>query len=162
MNDKQNRMRYTIATLLFATLLVFTIRAIGQEPPALSLHSRIPLTNVKGRIDHFSVDVKGQRLFVAAVANHTLEVIDLQSEKRVHTIADLAEPQGVFHDASTNRLFIACALDGSTKIYDGTTFQLLTTVKFPDDADNIRYDFRSKGIIVGYAGARVLTRLSVA
>ena len=156
MNEKRNRMRYTIATLLFPTLLVLSIRAIGQEPQVLSLHSRIPLTNVKGRIDHFSVDVKGQRLFVAAVANHTVEVIDLQSGKRVHTITDLAEPQGVFYDASTNRLYVASALDGTTKIYDGTSFRLLTTVKFPDDADNVRYDARSKSIIVGYAGAKAL------
>jgi len=48
------------------------------------------------------------------------------------------------------------ALDGTTKIYDGSTLRLLNTVKFPDDADNIRYDFRSKGIIVGYAGAKAL------
>jgi DNA-binding beta-propeller fold protein YncE len=133
-----------------------TICAIGQEPQVLSLHSRIPLTNVKGRIDHFSVDVKGQRLFVAAVANHTLEVIDLQSGKRVHTITDLAEPQGVFYDPSANRLYVASALDGTTKIYDGTSFRLLATVKFPDDADNIRYNARSKSIVVGYAGEKAL------
>jgi hypothetical protein len=47
MNEKQNRMRYTIVTLLFATLLVLTIHAIGQEPQVLSLHSQIPLTSVK-------------------------------------------------------------------------------------------------------------------
>src|SRR6516165_7907700 len=134
MNEKRNRMRYTIATLLFPTLLVLSIRSIGQEPQVLSLHSRIPLTNVKGRIDHLSVDVKGQRLFVAAVDNHTLEVIDLKSGQRVHTITDLAEPQGVFYDASTNHLFVACALDGVTRIFDGTTFQPLAAVKFPDDA----------------------------
>jgi DNA-binding beta-propeller fold protein YncE len=68
----------------------------------------------------------------------------------------LAEPQGVLYDTSTNRLYVACALDGTTRIYDGSTFRLLNTVKFPDDADNIRYDFRSKGIIVGYAGAKAL------
>jgi len=135
---------------------VAAVQAIGQEQQVLSLQSRIPLMNVKGRIDHSGVDVKGQRLFVAAVANHTLEVIDLQAGKRVHTITDLAEPQGVFYDASTNRLFVACALDGTTKIYDGTSFRLLTTVKFPDDADNIRYDARSGSIIVGYAGAKAL------
>jgi hypothetical protein len=156
MNEKQSRMRYTIVTLLFATLLVLTTHAIGQEPQVLSLHSRIPLTNVKGRIDHFGVDVKGQRLFMAAVANHTLEVIDLQSGKQVHAIADLAEPQGAFYEASTNRQFVSCALDGAAKIYDGTTFRLLTTVKFPDDADNIRYDSHTKSIIVGYAGAKAL------
>jgi DNA-binding beta-propeller fold protein YncE len=157
MNKKQNQKNCTIATLLLATLLVLTAHAFGQEePPVLSLRSRLPLTNVKGRIDHFSVDVKGQRLFVAAVANHTLEVIDLQSGKQVHTITDLAEPQGVFYDASNNRLYVACALDGTTRIYDGSTFRLLTTVKFPDDADNIRYDVRSKSVIVGYAGAKAL------
>jgi hypothetical protein len=56
---------------------------------------------------------------VAAVDKHTLEAIDLKSGQRVHTIADLAEPQGVFYDASTNRIFVACAVDGVVKIYDG-------------------------------------------
>lgn len=156
MSEKQHKWRYPIVTLLLATLSVLSAQAIGQEPQAVSLSSRIPLAHVKGRIDHFSVDVKAQRLFVAAVANHTLEVIDLQSGKQVHSITDLAEPQGVFYDAFTNRLFVACALDGTTKIYDGTTFHLLSAVKFPDDADNIRYDARSRSVIVGYAGAKAL------
>ena len=151
-------MKYCIATLSLASLFVLSCSAAGQESPALSLRAHIPLPNVTGRIDHLSVDLKGQRLFVAAVANHTLEVIDLQSGKQVHTITDLAEPQGVFYDASTNRLFVACGLDGVTKIFDGTTFQLLGSVKFPDDADNIRYDARSKSVIVGYAGAKQLRK----
>lgn len=147
-----------LASLLLATLLVLGSPAAGQESPALSLEAHIPLPNVKGRIDHSSIDVKGQRLFVAAVDNHALEVVDLKSGRRVHTIADLAEPQGVFYDASTNRLFVACGLDGVTKVFDGTTFQILATVKFPDDADNIRYDARGKGVIVGYAGAKQLRK----
>jgi len=130
----------------------------GQQTEPLSLESRIPLPDVQGRIDHLSVDVKGGRLFVAAVDNHTLEVLDLHLGQKIHTIPDLAEPQGVFYEASTNRLFVACALDGVTKIFDGTTFQLLATVKFPDDADNVRYDSRSKNVIVGYAGAKQLRK----
>jgi len=146
-------MKYSIATLLLVSGL-----AAGQEPPALSLTTRIPLPNVKGRIDHFGVDVKGQRLFVAGVANHTLEVIDLKSGQRVRTIPDLEEPQGVYYDAATNRLFVACGGDGVTNVYDGTTFNLLASAKFPDDADNIRYDARSKQVIVGYAGAKQLRK----
>src|SRR5262249_38117101 len=72
------------------------------------------------------------------------------------TLPDLAEPQGQFYDFSTNRLFIACALDGATKIYDGTTFQLVGTAKFSDDADNIRYDARSKQVLVGYGGEKAM------
>lgn len=146
-------MKYTIAALLFLTGL-----AVGQESSVLSLTTHIPLPNVKGRIDHASVDLKGQRLFVAAVANHTLEVIDLKSSQRVRTIPDLEEPQGVYYDASTNRLFVACGGDGVTNVYDGATFKLIASHKFPDDADNIRYDARTKQVIVGYAGAKQLRK----
>jgi DNA-binding beta-propeller fold protein YncE len=144
--------------LLFSTLVTDGTRAVGQEKEVWTLETHIPLPNVKGRIDHFSVDVKGQRLFVAAVENHTLEVVDLRSGKRVHTISNLAEPQGVFYDPTTGHLFVACGLDGVTKVLDGNTFQVLATVKFPDDADNIRYDPRSQGVIVGYAGAKQLRK----
>lgn len=150
--------RRFVMSLVFSLLLVPSTQVVGQELEVLSLESHIPLPTVKGRVDHLSVDVRGQRLFIAAVENHTLEVIDLKSGERVHTIGDLSEPQGVFYDASTDRLFVACALDGVTKIFDGTTFQVLATVKFPDDADNIRYDGRNKGVIVGYAGAKQLRK----
>jgi len=151
-------MKCCILTLLFAPLLALSGLAVARESSPLSLKTRIALPNVNGRIDHLSVDVKGRRLFVAAVSNHTLEVIDLKTGRGVRTIADLPEPQGVFYDASTNRLFVACALDGVTKIFDGTTVQVLGTVKFPDDADNIRYDGRGKRVIVGYAGAKELRK----
>jgi DNA-binding beta-propeller fold protein YncE len=155
---RQLRWRPQVIPGLLLALLLFTTFAVGQASEVLSLGSHIPLPGVKGRIDHFSVDVKGQRLFVAAVENHSLEVIDVASGKRVHSIAQLAEPQGVFYDPSTNHLFVACAMDGSVKVFDGTTFQILETVKFPDDADNIRYDARNKGVIVGYAGAKQLRK----
>ena len=146
-------MKYGIAVLLLLNGL-----AVGQESPVLSLTTHIPLPNVKGRIDHASVDLKGQRLFVAAVANNTLEIIDLKSNQRVRTITDLEEPQGVYYDPSTNRLFVACGGNGVTNVYDGTTFKLIASHKFPDDADNIRYDARTKQVIVGYAGAKQLRK----
>lgn len=147
-------MKYSILTLLFAALLVVSNLAAGQESPALTLKTRIALPKVKGRFDHMSVDLKGERLFVAAVGNHTLEVIDLKSGQRVHTIANLDEPQGVFYDASSNRLFVACGGDGRTNIYDASTFGLVASAKFPADADNLRYDSHDKLVVVGYAGAK--------
>jgi DNA-binding beta-propeller fold protein YncE len=144
-------MKYCVATLLLLNSM-----AIGQESSALSLKTRIALPNVDGRMDHFGVDVKGQRLFVSALGNHTVEVLDMKSGQRVRTLSDLGEPQGLFYDASTNRLFVASGLDGTTKIFNGETFQLLETVKFSDDADNIRYDARSQRVIVGYGGEKAL------
>jgi DNA-binding beta-propeller fold protein YncE len=145
-------MRYYIAILLLGNSL-----AVGQESTALSLKTRIPLSKVEGRMDHFAVDVKGQRLFVSALGNHTGELLHLQTRRRVRTLSDLEEPQGQFYDASANRLFVATG-DGSTRIYDGVTFQLVQTVKFSDDADNIRYDARNRRVVVGYSGEKALRR----
>jgi DNA-binding beta-propeller fold protein YncE len=138
-------MKSVVAVLL---LLGGVVQA--QEPKAFVLKSRIELSSVNGRIDHFSADIKGQRLFMAALGNHTVEVMDIQNGKRLHTIPDLAEPQGLYFDPDSNHLFVACARDGATKVFDASTFQLLETVKFSGDADNIRYDARSRRIIVGY------------
>src|SRR5438270_13965779 len=118
-------MKYSLATLL---LLTGYVR--GQDAQPLSLVSRIELLAVNGRIDHFSADVKGKRLFMSALGNHTVEVLDTDSGKRVRSLPDLAEPQGVYYDPSTNRLFVACAKDGTTKLFDAGTFQLIETVKF--------------------------------
>jgi DNA-binding beta-propeller fold protein YncE len=137
--------KYPLATLL---LVIGSVH--GQDTQPLTQTGRIDLSNVNGRIDHFSADVKGNRLFMSALGNHTVEVLDVASGKRLRTLSDLAEPQGAYYDPSTNRLFIACAKDGTTKIFDGSTFQLLSTVKFSADADNVRYDARGQKVVVGY------------
>ncbi len=138
-------MMYVLATLFF-----LAGNSHGQAPQVLALKTRIDLPDVNGRIDHLSADLKGQRLFVAALGNHTVEVLDVRTGKRLRSITGLAEPQGVYYDPSTARLFVACASDGATKLYDANTFQLLGEVKFSGDADNIRYDGRGRRVIVGY------------
>jgi DNA-binding beta-propeller fold protein YncE len=140
---------------LIASLLLFSNLAVGQEAAALSLKTRIALPNVNGRMDHLAVDVKGQRLFVSALGNHTVEILDVAGGKRLKTLPDLDEPQGLYFDAGTNKLFVATG-DGNVRVYDGTGFQLLATIKFSDDADNIRYDARSRGAVVGYGGEKAL------
>ena len=60
--------------------------AWGQASQPLRLEKTIELPEVQGRIDHLSVDVKGQRLFVSALGNNTVEVIDIRAGKRVKTI----------------------------------------------------------------------------
>ncbi len=152
----EEQLKKHIMTIFFLNLFFMSGAALGQESPALFPKSPIPLTKVEGRMDHLGIDVKGQRLFATAFDNHTLEVIDLKTGRQVHTIPDLDEPQGSFYDAANNRLFEANGGDGTVKIFDGTTFQLLQTVTLDLDADNVRYDTRSKHIVVGYGGEKFL------
>jgi hypothetical protein len=45
------------------------------------LVTTIPLSNVSGRIDHLSFNSKQQIVFVAALGNNTVEVVDLKNKK---------------------------------------------------------------------------------
>lgn len=149
-------MRERICVLVFCFVAFSCCTATAQESAALTAKKPITLTKVEGRMDHMSVDVKGQRLFATAFDNHTLEVIDLKTNRQMHTIPNLDEPQGAYYDALTNRLFVACGGDGTVKMFDGTSFQLLQTITLDLDADNVRYDTRGKHIVVGFGGEKFL------
>jgi DNA-binding beta-propeller fold protein YncE len=131
-------------------LLALVGWAEGQTPSLLHLEKTVELPDVQGRIDHMSVDVKGQRLFVSALGNNTVEVIDLREGKRIKTIGGLKEPQGVLYVPGSDQLYVASGKDGSVRIFDGTSYALLKTIEYGDDADNLRYDSRHQRVYVGY------------
>jgi hypothetical protein len=114
----------------------------------LVLTGAIPLPHVQGRIDHFGFDPEN-RVFLSALGNNTEEVIDLGAQRVVHAIIDVPIPQGVIYSSETNKLFVASD-KGKVYIYDGTSFDLITTIDFHDDADNLRYDPTEKRVYVGY------------
>jgi DNA-binding beta-propeller fold protein YncE len=122
----------------------------AQSGAPLKLVQTIPMPGVEGRIDHLSADVKGRRLFVSALGNDTVEVLDLESGKDIHSITGLHEPQGVFYVPESGRIFIANGGDGSVDVLDGRSYKVLSTVHFPSDADDIRYDAAHKLVYVGY------------
>jgi DNA-binding beta-propeller fold protein YncE len=135
---------------LLTILLLFAASAWGQASRPLRLEKTIELPDVQGRIDHMSVDVKGGRLFVSALGNNTVEVIDGKAGKRVKTIGGLPEPQGVLYVPAIDRLYVANAKDGSVRIFDGSSYAPIKTIDYGDDADNLRYDPDHKRIYVGY------------
>ena len=136
--------------ILVGCAFFFTYSSWGQGVTSLRLEQKIPLPGVVGRIDHFSADVAGKRLFVAALGNGSVEVLDLERGERISEIKGLKAPQGVFYDAERNQLYVATGGDGKLRIYDGTALALQKTVEFGDDADNVRFDRRSGDIWVGY------------
>src|SRR5207253_10934136 len=86
---------------------VMTIDAQAEESLSLKLVQTIPLPNVEGRIDHLAVDVKGKRLFVAALGNNTVEVIDLKGGKLAKSLTGFHEPQGIAFLPDANRVIVA-------------------------------------------------------
>ena len=127
----------------FLNVLLIVLAVIGldvqaEESPPLRMVQTIPLPNVEGRIDHLAVDLKGQRLFIAALGNNTVEVLDLHAGKRIRSITGFREPQGVAFIPEFNKLFVANGKNGACDAFDGSSLKPIKSIKFSEDADNIR------------------------
>ena len=133
-----------------ALLLAWGAFAHAQSNSPLQLKTTISMPHVEGRIDHMFFDAQSGRLFVAALGNNTVEVIDARQGKRVHTISGLHEPQGILYLSGPNRLYVANGDDGTLRIFDGTSYVPVATTKLGADADNIRWDEVERKIYVGY------------
>ena len=142
------------SSLALILVLALTTRVCAQtRPPSdstqpLVLTGTIPLPGVQGRIDHLSTDQKG-RLFVSALGNNTEEVVDLSSGSRVHSISGVPRPQGVVYAPELNKLFVGSD-EGKLFIYNGSSLDLINSIDFGDDVDNLRYDATAKLVYVGY------------
>jgi hypothetical protein len=145
----RRKMRLRVFLSLIGLIALAVATEAGESVP-LKLVQTIPLPNVEGRIDHMSVDLKGQRLFIAALGNNTVEVLDLSVGKRIRSITGLKEPQGIGFIPEFNKIFVANAKSGVCDIFDGASFKLVKSVKFSDDADNVRYDAAARRVYVGY------------
>jgi DNA-binding beta-propeller fold protein YncE len=112
----------------------------------------IPLPNVSGRIDHLAYDAARQRLFVAALGNNTVEVIDTAKGQHLRSLPGFHEPQGVAPITDLNAIAIANGDTGTLQLIDATTFETRWTVNIGGDADNVRYDAAAKRIYVAAVG----------
>jgi len=123
----------------------------AQKEP-LRLVQSISMPNVKGRLDHMDVDVKGKRLFVAGLENSTLEVVDLQAGKWMRSIPGFKKPQGALFVPELNKLFVASGDDAMLRVFKGDTLELLDSIQLEPGPNRVVYEPRSKLVYVGYGG----------
>src|SRR5712692_6785659 len=135
-------MRRILLTCLAVLAISFVthaqVRAQGKKP--LRLVQTIPMPNVKGRIDHMDVDVKGKPLFVAGLENGSLEVVDLQAGKWLKSIPSFKKTQGVAYVPSLNKVFVASGDDGMLRVFRADTLDLLDAIKLDLGPNRVAYD----------------------
>jgi DNA-binding beta-propeller fold protein YncE len=145
-----SRIKAVIFSICFCTCIE---SCKGQKPfgtDHLVLEQSIPLPNVQGRIDHLDVDIKGQLVYIAALGNNSLEVVDIRNGRHIHTINGLDEPQGVAYIPQHNEIFVSNGGDGKCYFFSATSYQKTATVDLSSDADDVRYDSVDRKIYVGY------------
>lgn len=137
------------------SLLGSAALACATETESPALQQTIPLPGVSGRFDHAASDPATHRLFFAALGNDTLEIVDTSTSKRLYSLTGLRKPTGVLFLADSNLLVIANGADGTCRFYDATTYAEKGRVTNVDDADNLRYDEKSKVIYLGYGDGMI-------
>ncbi len=140
-------MRNDTPSLIAVVLTIALLSCVARGQ--LELERTVPLPGVKGRIDHMSFDPATSRLFVAALGNNTVEVVDVAAGKVDATIKDLDEPQGVRFLPDSKTLAVAGGGDNRCRIFD-QSLQEIAAVKDLEDADNVRYDAATHRVYVGF------------
>lgn len=150
---------FALAPLMLAsagcTASALSFKATDVQSP-LSLERTIPLPATRGRIDHLAIDPAGAQLFVAEVANGTVDIVDLKAGKVAYRIAGLKGPQGVAWLPKSKQLVVACQ-DGSVRFYDQKDWRAIATVALGSDADDVRVDERNGQVVIGYGSGGLAT-----
>lgn len=153
-----------LAELLFAFVFgLLSVSATSQTPsPAMRLAKTLVLPGVQGKLDHFAIDLAGNRLFLAATGNHSVEVIDLTTGKVLQSIDGLVKPHGLAWDISTGSLYVTDGALAELRAYKGSPFALAGTIKLSADADDVVFDAPSHMLFVGHGGTDAANPAKVA
>jgi DNA-binding beta-propeller fold protein YncE len=154
--------------ILVVFLAAFSSRALGQQTAGqqlpmmhmsgiLGLVETIPLPG-DGYMDHLTVDVKGQRLFISGEAEKTLITVDLRAGRVIHVTKGLsAMPKKPFFLPDANEIWVTLT-DSTVAAISGTTYEVIKTIQLSGygdpnrGADNAAYD---SGAHLIYAGVEV-------
>lgn len=145
--------RYLVLVVMLA---VFVAQAQCQVAAPIKLVQTFELpAEVKGNFDHFGIDLKGGRLFATPEGYHAVIVFDLKTGKLVHKIDGIGKPHAVLYREDLNRIYVTDGDAGDLKIFDSTTYKLVSSVKLLEDADSIGYDPVTKYLYIDNGGGDV-------
>jgi DNA-binding beta-propeller fold protein YncE len=96
-----------------ACLIAFGLCAVTVQPQdklPLKLVATTPLPGFTGDLDHFGLDLKGNRLFLASEDQKTIEVFDLHTGQRINSIPGFGQPLTMAYLSDSNHLIVTDGL----------------------------------------------------
>src|ERR1700674_80394 len=82
----------------------------------LKLLRTVALPGFTGDFDHFAVDEKGGRLFLAGEDHKTVEVFDLKTNSRIKSIPGFGTPHAIFYLPESDRILVTDGDKGFLRI----------------------------------------------
>jgi DNA-binding beta-propeller fold protein YncE len=119
---------------MMLTLCVLVAKA--QEKLPLKLIATTPMPGFTGDFDHFGLDRKGNRLFLAAEEHKTVEVFDLRTGARTHSIEGFAHPLMMVYLPESNQLVVTDGDDNAVHLVDCKKYRITKTIKLGQGVDH--------------------------
>jgi DNA-binding beta-propeller fold protein YncE len=142
--------------ILTTIIALFGVAARSQDSAPLKLAQTFKLLpDIKGNFDHFAIDTKNNRLFATPEGYKAVLVLDLKSGKLIHTIRGIEKPHAILYREDLNHLYVTDGEAGELKIFDSTSYALLSTVRLLLDTDSIGYDPATKLLYIDNGGGDV-------
>ncbi|MGE5360942.1 MAG: YncE family protein [Bacteroidales bacterium] len=139
---------------LWAAVVAAGLTQAASSGP-LVLIQTINLPGVEGRIDHLAFDGPRQQMFVAALGNNTVEVLDLAKGVHGRSLSGFHEPQGIAFLADSNLVAVANGQSGDLVLLNASDGSVKRTVPLSEDADNVRYDSEAKRVYVAHGSGAI-------
>ena len=138
----RDELRAKIPTLAKLMEPVPPVPAVVDPNPTATLIGRSTdwKPGYSGDFDHFGVDVKGNRLFLAAEDHGTVELFNLKTGQHERTLHVVETPHAFVYLPKHNRLIITDSGKGMTKILDATTLKVVGHIALAPGADSAEYD----------------------
>lgn len=125
-----------------------------SAPTPLKLTGSVDLPGYTGDFDHFAIDTKDGRMFLAGEESAELEVFDLKDGKIIQRIKGFGVPHSVHYSPATNELLV---IDGEkpSPVLDAATLKVKRTYSLPKGADSVGFDHSTKHLWIVTGGKDV-------
>lgn len=121
--------------------LMRTVANVNAMPPAALINRTTDWhPGYSGDFDHFGIDIKGKRLFLAAEDHGTLEVFNLATGAHARTLHNVQTPHAILYFPQQHRLIVTDSGKGMTKVLDSRTYKTVGHIALAVGADSADYD----------------------
>src|SRR5260221_2973877 len=133
--SKEDNLRHSLKIyMVILALCAVTVKA--QERLPLKLITTTPMPGFTGDFDHFGLARSGNRLFLAAEEHKTVEVFDLRTGARIHSIEGFGHPLMMVYLPESNQLVVTYGDDSAVHIVDCKQYKIVKTIKLSPDVEH--------------------------
>jgi DNA-binding beta-propeller fold protein YncE len=132
--------------------LCLSLNAVAAQPP-LTLIGNTPLPDVTGGdFDHFTVDLKKNRLYVPSEDYASIEVFNLKTGAHLKSATGIIKSPHMLSLMPKNELFVADAKGAACDVLDATDLHLIKRIPLEPGPDFGVFEPKSRIIYLGNGG----------